>query len=296
MWPFFTVDIEATNLCGQNCSFCPRDSIIRPMGMMALKTFEHIAVQLAKLSSRITLCGMGNPLLNPELEKMIQLYKQLNAEKIGVTIQAPALDDIAIDRLITADPDFIEISFPTIAHATFEKIYPGESFEQCVTKVEQFICTRKNPRGIIINGIKTANDKTTAEEFTKFWETKGLLARFFDCHSRGGNLKNETLCSTPGTRIDSCGLFAAHSFVTWEGKLLACCHDLSGETQIADLLEESIIDAGEKKNRILAGGMPFKICKNCNEKAALRPIPPGNYPVTKNQRRKYLKKLAKNSK
>jgi hypothetical protein len=266
------------------------------MGIMSLKTFEHIATQLAQFPSRITLCGMGNPLLNPALEKMIQLYKQMSAEKIGVTIQAPAIDEAAIDRLLLADPDFIEISFPTIACAIFEKIYPGERFEDCVNKIEQFVCTRKNARGIIINGIKTANDKTTAEEFTKFWETKGLLARFFDCHSRGGNLKDETLCSTPGTKIDSCGLFAAHSFITWEGKLLACCHDLSGETQIADLLEESVVSAGEKKKAILSAKMPFAICKNCNEQAALRPIPSGNYPTTKNQRRKYLKKLAKSSK
>lgn len=287
-WPFFTVDIELTNICGQNCSFCPRASITRPAGYIKPQLLADILAQLKTFGSRITFCGMGNPLLHPQWSLICEICGKCGL-KYGLTVQAPALDPGNIARICELAPAFIEVSFPTIDSSHFSRIYPDQNLEHCLEAVEQLVIARKSNRGISITTIRTADEPLSRETTEAFWQKRGLPLRQLLCHSRGGNLHTNVV--TQPRLIKSCGLFATHAFISWQGRLLACCHDLTGNTEIADLGKVPLNAAAAAKTSILQQGMPWSLCASCDEPAAARPLPDRSFPETEKARSRYLKRL-----
>lgn len=291
-WPFFTIDLELTNHCGQNCLFCPREKLTRPKGFMELALLQKLLTRLGETGSRVTFCGMGNPLLYPQLNEAGAFCRK-TLIKYGMTIQAPALDSHGIARISDFEPNFIEISLPTLDDKLYSQLYPGQQLETALNNIADLVASRKSTRGISITGVRTTTETWPTEQILKFWADKGLNCRIMPCHSRGGNMKSVELLTAAKTGITQCGLFATHAFITWQGKLLACCHDLTGTTEIADLNSISLKEAGKLKNDILLKQMPWAMCQNCDEPAALRPLPDRPYPESAKARSRFLGRLVK---
>ena len=287
-WAFFTVDIELTNICEQNCRFCPRQRITRPAGFIAPDLLAKIMRQLARSGSRVTFCGMGNPLLHPQWSEIARICRA-SSLKYGLTIQAPALDRRNIERISELAPSFIEVSFPTIDREHFSRIYPGQELNNSLTGLQSLIEARGSTRGISVVAITTADEPLSSEKTADYWGTREISLRQQLCHSRGGNLVKGSLTKTRA--IEKCGLFATHSFITWQGRLLSCCHDLTGSTEIADLKLISLNDAAKAKIEILQNGMPWALCAHCDEPAATRPLPDRGYPESEKARSRFLKRL-----
>jgi len=287
-WPFFTVDIELTNICEQNCRFCPRERLTRPAGFIDTQLLQNIVRQLGAIGSRVNFCGMGTPLRHPQWTEICAIC-HASKVKYGMTIQAPALTEANVAKICELEPSFIEVSFPSIDSGHFARIYPGENFANSLSSLSRLIAARGSSRGISITAVRTADDPAEPAETLAFWQQQGLPVRIQQCHSRGGNLHGQA--TTEPRRIASCGLFATHSFITWQGILLACCHDLTGATAIADLRQLSLDEAAAAKIEILQQPMPWSICANCDEPAAIRPLPDRPFPATEKARSRYLKRL-----
>lgn len=289
-WPFFTADIELTNHCTQNCLFCPREKITRPKGFIDLPLLQNLISQLAEIGSRITFCGMGNPLLHPELRQIGQIC-QTSAIRYGITIQAPALGLDGINRLSDLEPQFIEISLPTIDAQLFSRLYPGQLLETCLQNITSLVERRGSSRGISIIGVYTGAETIKTEAIEEFWAARGLMCRIMQCHSRGGNFSEKDLLTASAAKVVQCGLFATHAFITWQGQLLACCHDLTGATMIADLNLVTIKNAGVQKQAIVNQTMPWQICGKCDEPASQRPLPDRPFPESDKARSRFLKRI-----
>lgn len=287
-WTFFTADIELTSICGQNCLFCPRDCIRRPPGFMESGLFAEIIRQLAEIGSRVTFCGMGNPLLHPDLAEFGAICRR-SGIRYGLTIQAPALDRNGIEKINALAPSFVEISVPTLDPALFSRLYPGQILQDALTGLHNLAEARGSTRGISITAVRTAWETMSSEEISEFWAGRGLNCRQMPCHSRGGHIDRK-LTTAVAAGIDRCGLFATHAFITWQGELLACCHDLGGITRIADLADITIMEAAARKVQILEGTMPFPLCASCDEQAARRPLPERDFPESEKARARFLKK------
>ncbi len=67
---FNKVNIEISNICNLQCTFCPE--VIRSKKMMDVALFESIIEQVAPLTEQVTFHLMGEPLVHPKLEELIQ--------------------------------------------------------------------------------------------------------------------------------------------------------------------------------------------------------------------------------
>ena len=290
-WPLLTVDVELTNICGQNCLFCPREAITRPQGFMAYALFEKLIRQLAAAGSRVIFCGMGNPLLHPDIAEIGSLCRSLPLN-YGLTVQAPALDAVGLEKIARLQPAFIEVSFPVVDENEFAVIFPGQKMADSLSGLHNLVGQRGSNRGITINAVMTAGSKVSDTRIKEFWAGHGLPCRVHPCHSRGGNLEKAELLLSKPRPVKACGLFATHSFISWEGNLLACCHDLENSTIVSNLNSTLLLEAAARKVAILqSGSMPFKICQSCDEPAAGRPIPDRPFPASIKARSRFLKKL-----
>ncbi|MBN1419582.1 MAG: radical SAM protein [Planctomycetes bacterium] len=291
-WGFLTCDLEITNACGAGCAICPREAIRRPIGRMDAALFRTIADRLLAADARITLSGMGDPLAHPAWEAFIRSVRDRGGS-LGIQVSAASLDPGAIARLVAARPSFINLSVPSIRPAVLARILtrrdPGDLIEAAERLVDA--CRDRVPVAII--GIRTALEpgEGMEEEFERFWKDRGVAARVFPCHSRGGNLRDPDVLATtapPGLNAP-CGLLARHAFVTWEGDLLACCHDLAGETRIGNLAREELAELAERKAKLAARVPPFDLCRRCDEALRLLPLPAGSPPRGRHARARYFR-------
>ncbi len=288
-WAFVSVDMEITNQCGSECLMCPRDSITRSKGMMSEEVFKTVSEKLIREGSLITFSGMGDPLSHPKVFEWISGIRNKNCD-VGIVINPASLHEGISQRLIESRPNSITISFPSIQKEVFERLCPTMSFEDGLKRTQELVNLSRGNIGLRMAGIRTEINSDGSEEYVSFWKKLDVRSNVTACHGRGGNLWNPDIYrpKTFGLESGRCGLFQFHAFVTWEAEVLACCHDLTGDTRIGNLINDSVSVIAERKQNILGSSMPFSVCQRCDE--PLRQYIPtqSSPPKNRNERRRFF--------
>ena len=90
--------VEITNICNLRCDFCPGTR--RPLRAMRVSEFERIARELRPYTRHIYLHVMGEPLLHPELDKILDSCCALDF-RVHLTTNGVLLPD-RLDLLLAA--------------------------------------------------------------------------------------------------------------------------------------------------------------------------------------------------
>jgi hypothetical protein len=289
-WSFLSADVELTNRCSEHCAMCPRDRLQRPHGAMSQEVFSRVLEVLTQYGSRITFSGFGNPTLHPSWTNCIEQARAAGLPA-GLVLHPSTLSPEVIALLAGHPPSHLEISFPSVDVALFSRLCPQSDFALAVQQVVQL--RRLDIAPLVCVGLQTSGNAQSAKQYRAFWRDYGISTRFFPCHSRGGHLQDRSLVFAKPTRSRSCGLLAIHAFVAWNGDLLACCHDLTGETRIGNLCNDNPANLAEHKARFAAEGPPWKVCRSCDEFRKSWPLPEGDCPRDPAERGRRLAKLVR---
>ncbi len=289
-WSFVSVDLELTNLCENRCALCPRCALVRPGGFMDQQAFRETARILGEQKSLVSLSGLGDPLVHPLL---IDFCRELGGRgaDVCVLMNAGSLARYADpEALVLAGPNAISVSFPSSRKEIFQKLCPGVSFEGALDAARTLIRSARGRVPVRVFGIRTRINGDEGADFVRFWKVEGVQAAMADCHGRGGNLPASDLYlpRDPGLPSGRCGLFAFHTFITWQADVLACCHDLTGATRLGNLLEHGPRGIARRKREILEKGSMFDLCRRCDEPLRLCAVPRGPRPSTRKARRRFF--------
>ena len=265
-WTFVSVDMELTNKCSIECLMCPRDAISRPQGFMREDVFTAVSERLVNEGSLITFSGMGDPLLHPKVFEWISDIRCRGGD-VGIVVNPASLNDNISQELIKSRLNSITISFPSVRKEIFERLCPNVSFGVALERVRDIISLAQEKIGLKVTGIITEINQGEHDEYVGFWKDMGIHSSMTVCHSRGGYLEVSDIHvpESVGPGSGKCGLFSFHTFITWEGDVLACCHDLTGTTRIGNLFNEEVFVIVNRKQKSMEAGMPFSICKQCDE-------------------------------
>jgi len=274
-WTFLSADVELTNMCAENCAMCPRKSLRRPQGFMSREVFSRVLEVLMHFRSRVTFSGFGNPTLHPFWADCVQSVRAAGLPA-GLVLHPSALSPETLRLLAKHPPSHLEISFPSVDPALFARLCPQADFAEAVQRVLQL--RRLNLAQVVCVGLQTDGSAQPAKQYRDFWKSHGIRTRFFPCHSRGGYLRDRSLITATPVRSASCGLLALHAFVAWNGDLLACCHDLTGETRMGNLGEDDPLPLAQRKAECAADGPPWNLCRTCDEFRKGWPLPAGDCP------------------
>ena len=80
---FKRIYIEITNSCNLNCSFCSKS--FRDKRNMSILEFETVLKKIDKYTDFIYLHLKGEPLLHPDLDKILELLDNYNKKVIITT-------------------------------------------------------------------------------------------------------------------------------------------------------------------------------------------------------------------
>lgn len=139
--PMFLV-IEPTNRCNLKCATCINSQIGSGRVDLGLGEFKKIISNFPYLK-KISLVGLGEPLLNPFLFEMIGYAKSNNIE-IGFTTNGTILDRTKAEALIESGADWVSFSIDSPIKETYERIRLGANFERTVENIKYFVSRAKD--------------------------------------------------------------------------------------------------------------------------------------------------------
>jgi hypothetical protein len=217
---------------------------------------------------------------------------------VGIVINTASLNNNISQKLIEAQPNSITLSFPSIRKKVFERLCSKVSYDNALKRTLELIDLARGNVGLRVTGIITDINSGEQEEYVSFWRGRGVGSSMTVCHGRGGNLRALGIYEPQSIGLESgiCNLFQFHTFVTWEGEVLACCHDLTGATRIGSLVNDDVLIIAERKRKDLKDSMPFPVCRQCDEPLRLYPPPQGSPPESRKERIRFFRSVSQEKK
>jgi MoaA/NifB/PqqE/SkfB family radical SAM enzyme len=123
------LQVEVTGACNLACAMCLvsyRPRLGRAQGAMCFHTFKTVVDGLPELE-RLTLQGLGEPLLAPDLPRMVA-YATARGARVGFNTNAMLLDRARSRALVEAGLDWLHVSLDGATAATNESIRAGARF------------------------------------------------------------------------------------------------------------------------------------------------------------------------
>ena len=278
----FTVDIEVTNRCNADCHFCPRDQTPHE-GLMtesvfdrALERAEEFRDAVSHLDDpvvRVSLCGLGEPLINPRTPGWVKEVKDAGFT-CDMSSNGALLDERRGGAVLDAGLDSVMINVGDIGDA-YEAVYklPWQRTHDNIVRFAEMAEGRCEP---IIVLVDYKQDAAHVEEMKQFWRERGLTNFLeFDIMNRGGSLfvdhmQFETLPEMQSAQelIDEQGGHAicatpfAYVFIGYDGNYYLCCSDWKKEVSFGTVFKSSILDITRGKlEHVLSRGT---VCRTCN--------------------------------
>ncbi len=261
------VEIEPTTDCSLDCVFCPRSSLQRPRGRLSGSDFEKILENLGGPfeGSMLLFSGFGEPMLYGGLASLAGMAKEAGWY-CGLTTNGTLLSPSSAASLLDAGLDVLQVSLHAAAEGTYRRIVRGGDYHDLVEKIRSVLPLCRERAVFALNYTVSSWNRDQTGEFASYWKEQGVSCiNFSPCHNRGGFFRDPRAPhASPAREIGrGCWIFRNTLFVTWDGRLLACCNDLSGETDRGDLRELKLEAIQEEESKL--GQEPsFSICRDCD--------------------------------
>lgn len=289
---FAKVNIEISNICNLQCSFCPE--VVRTKGMMEPALFERILAEVGPLTDQVCLHLMGDPLVHPDLGSFVESCARHSAPIFLVT-NGILLRDRQVEILlhpIVRQVNFSLHSFPD----NFPERDPAPYLEKIFRFTERAIRERPDlyvnfrlwnldfPEGVP-TGAGARNRKLLELVHARFggrFGAEGGLPEI-DVRERKSYLLRDRLYLHFDTEFvwpsldlpvigetGRCHGLSSHFGILVDGTVVPCCLDKEGAIPLGNVREEKILDilGSARAQKILRGFRERKLteelCRRCN--------------------------------
>ncbi len=266
--------IEPFGGCNAKCVMCPIKSMNRKQGALSIENAKIICNKISAWGApieKISHAGLGEPLLNRELEEIIKVEKEIfpNASVV-VYSNGGMLDEERSVKLINSGLDIISFSINGFDPHNYEYVMKI-SYQKTLDNVLKFcdLVKELNSRmKIHVSMVKTAqHEETEVSKFREFWKDKVDNVIFPEYITWGGDFG-----SMGSKKQLSCFYIWKVLMVDNNGVVKMCCEDYNSKHPTGNLLEQSPneIFNGKlmklmRKNQINEKFNSPKMCKDCVE-------------------------------
>lgn len=280
---FSKINIEISNVCNLQCSFCPE--VIREKKIMSVPLFRRIIEQVSPLTELVCFHLMGDPLVHPKLSELIEICEEFQTKIFFVT-NGVLLRDDKMDLLLK--PAVQQVNFSL--HSYFDN-HPGQDPTVYLEKIFRFTEKAFELRPDLylnyrlwnlddVSGSHTDNTemlRRVCERFAapvpsdldvrkrKSVRLKNRLYLHFDTEFIWPSLDLEVLGSK-----GRCHGLSSHFGILADGTVVPCCLDKEASIPLGNIAEDSIqnILSSSRATDMLNGFRQKKLvedlCQRCN--------------------------------
>ena len=133
--------IEPTTLCNLQCRSCNNDGLPpRRRGHLSLSALKSL-IEKNRFLKDVSLIGLGEPLLNPELADMAAyLHEEGIVARTGTN--GMNLHKADLEKLLSSVVELV-VSFDSADEQSFHEIRQGADFKQIIKNVEKAVAVKK---------------------------------------------------------------------------------------------------------------------------------------------------------
>ena len=140
----FKLKFESSTLCNLKCIMCPRTKgLNRKLGILTFENFKKVFDEINP--PYLNLTGLGEPLLNPDIFKIID-YARRKGSIVKLDTNATLLNQENIIKLVNSNPSIISVSLDGITKKSFEKIRKGAKFDKIIENLKNLIKYRDDSK------------------------------------------------------------------------------------------------------------------------------------------------------
>ncbi len=280
---FSKINIEISNICNLQCSFCPE--VIRSKKTMSLELFEKITEQVAPLTEQVTYHLMGDPLVHGKLAQFLEVSARHSTPVFLVT-NGVLLDDSKAETLL--HPILRQVNFSLHSfHDNFPGRDPGEYLERIFRFVERAFALRPE---LYLNFRLWNLSAPNADRASNLSILKKIEERFGVTIPGAGDVRvrkshrllnrlylhydTEFIWPDPALPVigeqGTCQGLRNHIGILVDGTVVPCCLDKEGRIPLGRIPEQSLPEILEssRAQTILQGFLNRKLidplCQRCN--------------------------------
>lgn len=277
------VDFEVSNRCNAKCHFCPRDQTphqgsmprdVFDQGLIRAKEYRQLARERLGVGTTISLCGLGEPLLNREVVDYVR-----DAKAAGFRVQLSSNGALLTEEkgraLIEAGLDEILINAGDQGEA-YDEVYQLP-WEKTYENIKRFVELADGRTTVTIVLVDHRSQPAHIEEMRALWRSHGISSFYsFEIMNRGGALSvdhmqyeqmpqlaraRELLAVDDGAPA-CCGAPFAYLFIGYDAQYYLCCSDWRKETAMGSIFDRSFEDVITEKIQMITSREPA--CRSCN--------------------------------
>ncbi len=288
------VSVEPAHRCQLRCPDCALGSgQIQHGGLMSLDTFRQLLPKLSPYVHTIQFYFQGEPLLNPDLPKMIALAREQHLYTV-VSTNAQALTPLLAQQLTEAGLNRIIVSIDGFSQETYEQYRVGGSLHKALDGLQYL---RDAQRGrqpwIELQVLRLKSNEHEWDYVRRHYRAMGAnqltfkTAQFIDfengnplmpsdprysrykLHPDGHyHLKTLPLYSSTPLHHTPCRRLWTGCVITTTGEVLPCCYDKAAAYSFGNLLQEDLAsifhsEKAQSFRRRVLSNTPVDICRNC---------------------------------
>ncbi len=142
------LQVEVTSACNLRCAMCLvryRPPVNKLAGALPLELYRRLVDEVAPLR-RLTLQGLGEPLLSPYLLDMVRLAKRRGVA-VGFNSNATLLTRAKADQLVAEGLDWLHVSLDGARADTYEAIRDGADFAKVLANLAGLVAAKRAAGG-----------------------------------------------------------------------------------------------------------------------------------------------------
>lgn len=282
MKKFKRIYIETTNICNLSCDFCPKTT--RKHEFMNIECFDKVIDKIKEHTEHVYFHLMGEPFLNPNLEKFLKISKDNNI-KVNITTNGTLINKVK--DVIINGPGVRQIN---ISLHSFEANKEGIDFNEYIDNIIRFVKEVTEKTGTIctlrlwnLDTKYTAKNNMNIDIFKLLEEQFNLKCDLKESlrERNSYKLKNNVYLSMGekfkwpsieeeemNERVFCYGL-RDHIGILVDGTVVPCCLDSNGNISLGNIFErdlEEILNS-ERAKAIYDGFSQRKaveeLCRKC---------------------------------
>jgi radical SAM protein with 4Fe4S-binding SPASM domain len=240
--------IDVSSVCNLRCQMCPnRMCPPSEKGFMDYNLFVKAIDQLSEFAFDVNLFLSGEPLLHPEIVRMIS-YAKLKGLKTVINTNATKLTGDLSAALLSNNLDRIVFSFDTPDRERYESIRAGAQWESTLLNIREFLAMKKKngfrSTWTVLQMIEFSDSKSRQAERNAYHTLfSGLPVdefKYIRPHTFGGLFPE--YASIKGKHYTPCTFLWYSVNILSDGRIVPCCLDVRGQCTLGNLRNETLSD------------------------------------------------------
>lgn len=248
---------------------------LRPDLPLALA--ESLFQQLAAAGAddvRLTLAGLGDPLLHPQLFDILNAAARHGLPAIHIETDLLGLPAQTIDRLAQSPIDILSVHLPAVTESTYRAIMGVDAFQQVLLNIRRFLQSHKQMSHsslLVPTFVKCRQNLAEMEPWYDQWLRTLGCAVITGPSDYGGLIPNHSVADMSPPLRRPCARLNSRLTILSTGQVVSCEEDLLARQPIGTLDTQPLTDIWRKAfaplraDHAQGNWNQHPVCKTCRQ-------------------------------